>query len=996
MTDLRETKLRETLESLIDKFEKNRAEYMSKGYLEAQLREDFIDLLFEDGLGWDVPDRKALGARKREVMVEKGESGNRPDYNFRINGEAVLYLETKKPAEDLDNVKHILQAKNYAWSERKVNIVALTDFEGFRLFDATLKPDYRYPDQGEIFTLHYTEYLDNLDKLLKLHRDAVAEGSLDEILLKDRKSKQLRKPPDKAFLEDLNEWRKNLASGLYKKSGYTWDDYEISEVVQKLLDRLIFIRIAEERNIIEPRQLQDKLNYWNNSKKKLNLYNELLVPLFKTVNADLDGDLFKPGAVDNAPFDDEDVADLIDELYPPKSIYRFDVMPIEIIGQAYEQYLSNIIRCTPKTVKLEPKPEFRRGHGVYYTPKYIVDYIVANTVGELIKGKTPEQVEQIKILDPACGSGSFLIGALEYLIEYVEEYYHDNPDEIKRDELFPYLVDDYDGEATRLSLERKLKLLNSCIYGVDIDPQAVEVTKLSLYLKVLENEHRLPQKRELLQSLQRNIKCGNSLIGSDYKDFASENQGELFIWSEVEKRRVNTFDWDAGFPDIVKYQPGTRDLAKDCGFDAVIGNPPYVRGGSIGEEKEYFIANYETFSSTADLYVNFVEKALKLTKEGGRFSYIVSNKWMRARYGEKLRAFVKRYQINKLVDFGELKVFEDAATFPLIIVIKKIKPKKKPFYAPIKRLDFADLSEEVGAIGYELEEGAMEIGGFSLIPAENLAIIERMKSIGVPLGKYVDGNIRRGVLTGYNKAFIIDREIRERLIKEDPRSAEIIKPFVVGDDVRKYRINYRDRYIILSKIGTPIKEYPAIYKHLNQYEGPLKKRWDKGDYWWELRACVYYSEFEKPKIVWPEIAKESRFSWDDGSYYNNKTCFIMPSEDFYLLGVLNSKLVWEFLLRTCPVLGDPDKKGRLTQQAVYVTQIPIKPIDENNAREVEIRDRIVANVKELLNLNKRDQVARSDNDKRIIKEDIDRLEQEIDEMVEELYGVESSKEVSSL
>jgi hypothetical protein len=533
-----------------------------------------------------------------------------------------------------------------------------------------------------------------------------------------------------------------------------------------------------------------------------------------------------------------------------------------------------------------------------------------------------------------------------------------------------------------LTTAEKKRILLDNIFGVDIDSQAVEVTKMSLLLKVLEHESResIDQQMKLglegvLPNLGGNIKCGNSLIGPDFYDAQQET-----LFDEEEMRRVNVFDWDDD-------KKGFGEIMKKGGFDCVIGNPPYVRQEMLGEQKKYFEMHYETFVPTADLYVNFIEKALRLIKPNGRFGFIVSNKWMRALYGGKLRHFVKFFEIEKLVDFGELKVFQKAAPFPLIMLITKKEPSTRPWYAPIKRLDFLDLSEEVRAVGFELENSALADEGFSLIPGENLRIIDKMKNVGIPLGEYCRNVIRRGILTGFDKAFVIDQGTRDDLIAKDARSAEILKPFIIGDDVREYQLNFRERYLILTKIGVPIKQYPAIFGYLNQYRKQLEKRWDKGNYWWELRACNYYDEFKKPKIVWPEIAKESRFAWDDASYYCNKTCFILPSDDFYLLGILNSKLIWSFLLRTCPVLGDPDKRGRLTQQAVYVKQIPIRTIDFDDHIEKAQHDKLVALVDTMLELQKKHHDARMEQDKELYERQIKMVDAQIDRLVYDLYGL---------
>ena len=356
---------------------------------------------------------------------------------------------------------------------------------------------------------------------------------------------------------------------------------------------------------------------------------------------------------------------------------------------------------------------------------------------------------------------------------------------------------------------------------------------------------------------------------------------------------------------------------------------------------------------------------------------------MRANYGKGLRHFISnKTTLNWIVDFGELPVFPEAATFPSVILTKNTEARKQQFvYAPIKRLSFDDLDEEVKSIGMKLDSGALGDEGWTLGSREEVSIFEKMKKVGVPLGEYVDGKIYRGVLTGFNEAFVIDRETRDRLIAEDSKSAEIIKPFVIGDDVRKYRIEFEERYLILTKIGVPIDRYPAVFKHLKKYQDKLEARWDKGEHWWELRPCDYYEEFEKPKIVWPEIAKESRFSFDNQKLYLNKTCFFSPTDDLRLLGILNSQVVWFFLKNLCSVLGDADKGGRLLHQKIYIEQIPI-PKSKMKHRDM------VKLVQNMLDAHKRKQ--------EITKNYVTWLESVIGAKVDDLTNKESIRDPEKL
>ncbi len=766
-------RFQEELRSLVAKFERDKNHYLQKGYPEAQLRIDFLAPLFE-ALGWDIQNKSQKPPHDRDVIVERPsetsrESSKRPDYNFRIKGTTRFFVEAKAPSVALDDVNHILQAKSYAWSTKEVYFVILTDFEEFNLFDASLKPNPKYPQEGLLYDFKYTDYLGNIEKLWELSKERVEQGSLEALLPRDAKSKRLRIPPDKSFLEDLTVWRTELAKDVHKRNP-DLDVNLLNDIVQKLLDRIIFIRIAEDRKIRPDRELWEIVAQWREEGKRKPIMTHL-VDLFREVNDDLNGDIFKPHACESADVDSEILADIIENLYFPKSRYRFDAIGVELLGSIYERYLGSTIRVTPQRVKVEEKPEVRKAGGVYYTPKYIVDYIVKNTVGKLIEGKTLKQIEKIKILDPACGSGSFLLGAYQYLIDYHLRYYRDHPKDAQT--LYLDLYVKVNPEDLALPLKEKAKILKNNSFGVDIDPQAVEITMMSLYLKALEGERgMLPRKQHLLPPLGNNIKCGNSLIGYDILD-----QGQLF--DDDAKTRINPFDWNsktAGFGDIIE----------SGGFDAVIGNPPYVRQELLGDFKDHFQQHYEVYHGTADLYAYFIEKGVSLLKKDGLFSYIVANKWMRANYGEPLRRWMKKQRIEEIVDFGDLPVFETATTYPCILRIGKGSAANKFSAIQVETLDFSNLLDYVQAHSYNVNKTALNDEGWSLVNEQTQTLLNRLQEIGVSLGEYVNGKTYRGVLTGLNEAFIIDTDTRKRLVKKDPKNAELIKPFLFGRDIKRY------------------------------------------------------------------------------------------------------------------------------------------------------------------------------------------------------------------
>ena len=973
------------VQSLVEKFEQDKNHYLQKGYPEAQLREDFLNPLFK-ALGWDLENKDHKPPHERDVIIEilpaddkRITTNLRPDYSFRINGATKFFVEAKAPWVPLDDVNHIMQAKTYAWSSKEVSFVILTDFEEFKLFDASLKPNPKYPQEGLLYNFKYTDYLANIEKLWELSKERVTQGSLEALLPRDPKSKRLRIPPDKSFLEDLTGWRTELAKDINKRN-HELDVHVLNDVVQKLLDRIIFIRIAEDRKIRPERELWEIVAQWREEGKRKSMM-PALVDLFREVNDDLNGDIFKPHACESVDVDSDILSEIIDNLYFPKTRYRFDAIGVELLGSIYERYLGSTIRVTPQRVKVEEKPEVKKAGGVYYTPKFIVDYIVKNTVGKLIEGKTPKQIEKIKILDPACGSGSFLLGAYQCLIDYHIRYYRSHPKDAQT--LYLDIYAKVNPEDLALPLHEKAKILRNNLFGVDIDAQAVEVTMMSLYLKALEGERgMLPRKQHLLPAIGNNIKCGNSLIGYDIVD------GQWF--NEDAKDRINPFDWTsktAGFGEIIE----------NGGFDAVIGNPPYVRQELLGDFKDYFQQHYEVYHGTADLYAYFIEKGVSLLRKDGLFSYIVANKWMRANYGEPLRRWMKKQRIEEITDFGDLPVFETATTYPCILRIRKGSAASKFSATQVKTLEFNDLTDYVSKSSYTVNKAALNDEGWSLVNEQSQSLLTRLQGIGVLLGEYVKGQMYRGVLTGLNEAFIIDAETRRELIKKDRKSAELIKPFLFGRDIKRYDEPSTNSYLIFARRGIDIKKYPAIEEHLLPFKKQLMPKpadWKGGEWlgrkpgsykWYEIQDSIdYHEEFDKPKIMLPDISVRGNFTLDQSNgYFSANTTYLIISDDKYLLGVLNSSLMTFFYKNSFAAY----RGGYLRFFTQYLEKLPIRTIDVNKPSEKAIHDNLVSFVDRMLDLHKKKAALPQSAEREKIEREIAVTDEKIDEIVYGLYGV---------
>ena len=1014
------------LVDLTERFHHNRESYCSTQYNETQLRREFVDPFFAL-LGWDVNNEKGYAEAYKDVIHEDaikiGGFTKAPDYCFRIGGTRKFFVETKKPAVNLkEDTSPAFQLRRYAWSA-KLPLSILTDFEEFVIYDCRTKPNKEdSASKSRIMYLKYTEYSDRWEEISSIFsRDAVLKGSFDKYA-ESSKGKRGTTEVDTAFLEEIESWRELLARNIALRNP-NLTQRELNFSVQRTIDRIIFLRICEDRSIEQYGRLMSLLNgdrtysrlceYFRRADER---YNSGLFHFEKEKDRSELPDTLTP----HLNIDDKILKDIIRNIYYPDSPYEFSVFSADILGQAYERFLGKVIRLTSgHRAVVEYKPEVKKAGGVYYTPTYIVDYIVKNTVGKLLadglqngegdeiplnkggkgvvssqnpkpkkRGVTPKDIAKIRVLDPACGSGSFLLGAYQYLLDWHRDWYVANDPEKWATGKNRVLYQGASGDWRLTTAERKRILLNN-IYGVDIDSQAVEVTKLSLLLKVLEGESEQAIVRQLklfheraLPDLGSNIKCGNSLIGTDFY-----HGRQMRLFEDEERYRINVFDWETEFPEIMK----------NGGFDAVIGNPPYVRQEGLSNLKEYFQRKYTVYHGMADLYAYFIEKGVSLLRDKGIFGYIVANKWMRANYGEPLRKWLKRQCIAQIVDFGDLPVFQQATTYPCILVIGKDKPPSVFVAAQVKTLEFESLESYVKENRHSVKLSILDDTGWSLADERSAALLDKLKKTGVPLKEYVKGKIYYGIKTGLNEAFVIDEETRNSLVSEDPKSKEIIKSFLIGRDIKRYQPPTGKQFLIFIPKGWTSanfgnvsdawdcfqKKYPAVARHLLPFADNAKKRYDKGNYWWELRACEYYAEFEKPKIFIPTIVQNASYTLDISGFYSNDKTSIIAADDLYLLGILNSKAA-DFFMHS---ISSTKQGGYFEYKPMYFSQIPIRTIESSNPSDKSDHDRMVALVRQMLELHKQSASAKTDHDKTVIQRQTDATDRQIDQLVYELYGL---------
>lgn len=904
---------------------------------ETETRRYYIDKFFE-ALGWDVGNEKG----KREVIHEdivkvKGKT-KFPDYGFYFKGKRVFFVEAKDTKVDIKNdSRPAFQLRSYAWSA-KLGVSILTDFEEFAVYDCTVRP--KENDRTEAARIKYFTYEDYLkegvfDYIYDLfERENVANGSLDAYSenLCNRKGSET---VDVHFLSTLDELRTKLAV-VISKLNREMSEKDINYAVQQIIDRIIFLRVAEDRNVenygllalANPKNKNedDFKNYGFNGE---NSYYENLNYIFDRANEKYNSGLFDEDAiVRNLNIDDKTIKDIIDELYTPKNPYQFSVIPVEIIGNAYEQFLGKTISIDKNhKAVIELKPEVRKAGGVYYTPEYIVDYIVANTVGEAIRGKTPDEIVNIKILDPACGSGSFLLGAYKYLLNYHKEYFLKNKTK-------KYMGSRYEiiDESGNLALWVRKQILINNIFGVDIDSNAVEVAKLSLLLKSFEDSFNVNEygqgsllNEKILPSLDNNIKCGNSLIGNDfYESHLDLDDAALY--------KINCFDWNSKF----------RDIMKTGGFDVVIGNPPW--GASFDESsKGYIKNNYNHSDIEIESYILFIEKGIKNLSSNGYLGLIMpSNLFTNIRYFSIRKFILENCKINTLIDLGS-GIFKSVAADSGIIISNKNIDSNNIINA------FVGNIQGLENIKYNLYKQSDFVNNnnyiFNIYIRDiDKKIAEKIKDGKVELKNFV--SFARGIEFGYSSKYVMNN-------KEN----DLYKPIVAVRCIQRYFIHFENKFIEFNEKDKSNFKSKDIY--------------------------------EKEKILLRRIGNKLIASIDFDKYYNLCDIYNLLLKDDtninlkYLLSIINSKLMSYYL----DIEFKSAKKIFPKIPIANLEKLPIKNLNLDDKQDKEIYDKLVNLVDNIIDLNKKLSSEKNPNTIEMLNTRIQAVDAAIDKIVYSLYNL---------
>lgn len=920
---------------LIERFDENFDAYHTGNYNETQVRREYIDPLFEM-LGWDIDNQSGAPEAYKDVVHEDavniGGAHRAPDYGFRVGGARKFFVEAKKPKVNVrDDIGPAFQLRRYAWSA-KLPVSVLTDFQDFAVYDCRIMPKKRDPAPVARLQIHgFREYVDQWDEIAEMFsKEAVLGGSLD-VLAEQAKRKRGTATVDAVFLKEIESWRESLARDLAMRNPEL-TRRELNYAVQVTIDRIIFLRMTEDRGIEQYGRMQALVNGEHVYGRLRDLYrqaderyNSGLFHFHAERDRGETHDTLSP----KLNFGDDTLRGIIQSLYYPESPYEFSVLPIEVLGQVYEQFLGKVIDlASDRTVEIEEKPEVRKAGGVYYTPKYIVDYIVQHTVGKLVEGKKPGPrggVSKLRIVDPACGSGSFLIGAYEYLLDWHrDEYLKDGPEKHRKE-----LYQGHGGQWHLTTSEKKRILLNN-IYGVDIDPQAVEVTKLSLLLKVLEGESteslttQLSMFRErALPDLSSNIKCGNSLIGPDFYD-----TGQLTFLDPEEHYRINVFDWNASFPEIFS--------GDNPGFDAVIGNPPYLsysgrQAVDLPETERKYLAGVYKAEGWPTLHSLFIEKAVG--ELSSRFtSFIVPDQVGHLDGYEGIRELVTQYSALKEVRYWGEKVFENVVTPALTFVADSNHTT----------------ATRVRHFGGEASDAEFIDGrAWSVSPDKDL--LDKLTCHSQSLGKLVADP---GVHTGNSS--------KKLIVPATDAPADAV-PVLEGRQVTRYACSEPKKALRL--------EYEAseggyfTIRPAEKYEGAS----------FVIRQTAAYP------IVGPR---------KHATYFRNSLLALYSPEDKldvrFLVGLLNSTLMKFAYTR---LVHESGQKAFPQVKVGSLRRLPLRTIDFSDEGDRTSHNRIVTLVSHMLVLNTRFEDTTTKHDRNVIQRQLITTDRRIDQLVYELYDL---------
>lgn len=899
----REAKKR--IEQLVQKYQQVIEEGKVKIYNEAQTRNEFIEPFFEC-LGWDMRNLHY----EREVTLEENVSGGRVDLAFNLNNIPVMFLEVKPLKTDLGVERYSRQAINYAWN-KGVTYAVLSDFGSIKVYNAEAESK-RLLDKL-IFEIPHTEYLSDFERIWLLSKESFQTGALEKYAERYGKMKKHLTVNAKLF-DDLKKVREILTHA-FGQWNETLSREELEEGVQKIIDRLVFIRVLEDRKL-EPPILKETLRRWEQDKSKQ--FFPFLAHKFRELDDLYNSSIFQKHACETwEEYDNDTFKKVISLLYgqDEMSTYDFKQIPADILGGVYESYLGYIAQSQEKAKKIgkEAKKilqaevrQKRKEQGIFYTPRYVVDFIVQETLGKKLQEcQTVNELKKIKILDPACGSGSFLVKALSAVNDKYREF--GNPG----------------------NQYTKSEILLSNIYGVDLDPQAVELAKLNLLIEALDQKATLPD-------ITPHIREGNSLISGKAEKL------EQYFGAE----------WRAQKP--FNFQDEFKDVFAQGGFDVIIGNPPYVfaRGGHFdGKTKRYYYKNFPLASYQLNTYLLFIDRAFRLLKKGGYFGFIIPNTWLTIDTFSGLRRFLlkktRNLQIINIFD----KVFGEANVDTCLLIFKKGKPNN------VRLGEFRD--GQFTAVGdfpvSQFKKNNYIINIALAKSKDKSAILDKIRERSKSLEQY--SIIKSGFVayeTGKGIPLQTDEMKNDRIYHSKKKEGGNWYKYLDGKDVKRYQVDWSGMWV---KYG----EWLAAPRTIDLYNQP--------------RILVRQIPSQPPYSINGVLVDQNMLMNDR----NSMIVIDFKINPLYLLAMLNSRITTFWFINTF------DKFQRKTFPQFKIKELAIFPIPNANVSD---QKRIAKQAQTILGLHKELQATSANTDKHnSIKQEIEKLDNEIDEAIYKLYGL---------
>lgn len=998
---------KERLEHLIEAYQEHFAQYTKPEYNETEVRNDYVNPFFEI-LGWDVNNKKNLPQHLREVkheasvlVDEEGEKKKKkPDYAFNLGTQVEFYVETKKPSVNImTNNEPAFQIRRYGWNGN-LKASVLTNFTDLVIYDCSIRPQEGDDvTKARIAHYHYLEYAEKYDEIAALiSRNAILSGQYDKTF-SNIASPIKKEPFDMFFLSQIKEWRYELGQDIYRHDKDI-DEESLNIFVQRIINRIVFLRICEDRNL----EIYESL-------KEIQTYKELKT-VFITAERKYDSGLFDLIDERNIFISDELLINIFVNLYYPNSCYEFNVVDPYIIGQIYEIFLEEQMVIRDGEIQLVKKPEVVDSQGVVNTPKNMTDIIVQKTLSCLYRSNDWERINNYRIADICCGSGNFLLSAFEYIINDRINRLSENSENA----IASGLIFNVGSNHFALSFKEKRKILVNHIYGVDIDPLAVEVTKLSLLIKLIEGTSREELESyaseahsRILPNMDSNIRTGNSLVGFEYLQYDKEFYDKPALFS-----KFRLFDWKKEF-----------DGKK---FDAIIGNPPYIRVQNMvrysNEEYMFYKSDISGYiTSDADLldkYYLFIERALILLNHDGLLGYIVPHKFMVLKTGKLLRKMLSdRRCIRQMIHFGTNQVFKGKSTYTCLLFASESAQKNFDI-GFVKNLQQFYANPDIPMQTYE--QSYLSEAPWSFLSGDIVDAIEKLGNKCKPLDSFVD--IFVGVQTSADTTYIIkaddedddyvyfkDKKGRKQLVEKS-----ILHPCIYDIQLTKYQEIHPNCKIIfpycnengkvrLYSLEEMKQNYPKCYAYLELFKDELDKRSiAKRDdtNWYQYGRSQSIKRFAAGKhLIWAVLSTKGNYVYDEsqitftgggnGPFYGIENKNGTQLSLFYIQALLNHWLLEQIVKSKASTF----RGGYYSHGKQFIAKLPVYNIDFGNPAEKAMHDNIVSKVRSIVNLVRRKNSMKIKEQRKMINRMIEEEESSLNLIINQLYGVEDNNQEAS-